>query len=527
MRIHPTVAAQSLGVRLPFFCDTQEDSVTIPFFKDNQPNSTTKTSLGPLVKYPLKFLCKLPSILIYSTLFLIGAGSTPGFWKEVNAILQSEGFGYVPKPQGEKITYVRNYAYPFDNFVQNFNGFDLILEAIHRANINPDSLDLDKSGYILDTKEELKELIVMLGELNPASEEEKELYTKATSLLRDINTISQLIWGNEGPNPNVVSQNEEPTCQGTSPLRGLFIPPELTQAAKGMVRVTNYSLGENPFIDTKVLINGREINTPYSELARSQSPIAYNASASTDDSLFTGIFSLAMKKASPDRIPNFWPSSSLTLLTNTNYSVFGLMAFSDSELDEILSSSNESLMTVASTFTLGDVKNGLELRVADWVNPPCSRVKENNFRNRTLERKNDIQAGRTPKENKPSLPEKPTQLASTASFPPGATASKPATTPKPILGPKDVRRGHVYLKENYDMRTGVLRISDSHGDVVNLPRNEIRKRLIAVVAEDDKLDFFSDRSFPTYGLVIGAGLGYFFGKRKIKGLVLRAYNKSA
>lgn len=78
----------------------------------------------------------------------------------------------------------------------------------------------------------------------------------------------------------------------------------------------------------------------------------------------------------------------------------------------------------------------------------------------------------------------------------------------------------MYVVESYDREKGILTISDSHRTKIQLTRSEVREKLIAVVIPNDDFNFFGAKSFPAYGLLTLAGLGYYFGKRKIKNGVL-------
>ncbi|GEM_PF-2545368 len=490
-------------------------------------------------------LFNLHNILFYGTAVGTALVFTPGGWKGVNNLLQTAG--YVPIPAMERSINENKYGYPYDSFVQNFNSFSEIHEAIKDANINPRTLDLNNNGYILDTKEEINELISRLENARRSTSNQSNAYIfeGAISKLRDINHISQLIWGVNGPKADNISQMGEPTCQTMSALKGLFLTDQGTQSTKGTLRVTKYNLtpGKDFHIDTTVRINGTDVDIPFNELTVAQSPAGYTPSQSTDNSLYTGILSLAVKKSSTDSIPNMWPSSSLVLLTGREYSTVPIIVFSDSELDDILSNAPNTLMTVAGNFSLRDINNGLNFRNENWIAPEPSTEKANEFLTKISTQSQLIQNG-TPDAKSSGIPTVPVSLPGTvtpnlgekpasdvrmiaaSSFPPSSPSNSPVTTApvqppqSTVLDARYVSEGHMYVVEGYDREKGILTISDSHRTKIQLTRNEVREKLIAVVLPNDDFNFFGIKSFAAYGLLTLAGLGYHFGKKKLKTGVL-------
>ncbi len=509
--------------------------------------STAETSLSPksgLLKSTglktlkaLKWtLRNLHNIVIYGTVAGTAAAFTPAAWKGWNEIMQ--GTGYVPRPSLEKRIIEERHQYPYDNFVQNFDSLKSIHEAITVANINPYSLDLNGSGFILDTKEEVNELIARLEIAKKSSSGYTNEFETAIANLKNINYLAQLIWGKDGPKADSILQMGEPTCQGASALRGLFLTEESIQATKGSVRITSYDLtpGENFHINTSIRINGTDVDIPFSELKVSQSAAGFTPSRSDDGSLFTGIFSLGLKKSSPDSIPNFWPSSSPILLTGKNYSTVPIIVFSDNELDDILSSAPGTLMTAAGMFSFNDMKNGLTYRQKDWVMPEYSQEKASDFIAKLAEQSQQIKFGipnASPKDlpltiETPPKKELVEPLIASTSFPPSAplNTSTPPTAER-ILSAEYVSTGHVYVVETYDRANGILTISDAHKTKIKLTRDEVRERLIALVLPNNNFEGFGSRTFAAYGLLTLAGLSYHFGKKKLKNAILVLRTKSA
>lgn len=481
---------------------------------------------------PIKwFIRNIHNIVVYSLLLGTAAVFTPGAWKGLNYAFQSDGIELVPRPSSSRNINETYNEVPYDSFFRNFHGMSEILDAIRKANINPFDLDTNKNGYILDSKGDVQELISRFEEAKKATHEKEttEQYNSAINLLTRFNSLSQLIWGIDGPKADNVSQRNEPTCQGMSFLKGLFLTPENTQYAKSLIKVTEYNLGPNPIINTSVRINGKDIPVDFSELEIAMSPQGYNPSQSNDGSLFTTILSHAMKKSSPDKIPNIWPSTSPILLTDRNYSTVAIMSLTDEELREYFSKAPDTVITVASTFDISDIKNGLNYRSNDWVSPQHSPEKINKFRNAMSDRVQLLTSApkATNKTRQPALvpvsmpapsstnttkpSPQPVQIAS--SFPP-SSASTP--TNQNIGSAKDISKGHVYVIEKYNSENDTLTLIDSHGARINLTGNEIRERLIAIVLPDEDVNLFSLKGLPIYGLVIGLGALYSFGKRKIK-----------
>lgn len=501
------------------------------------PKSGLLKSTGLKTLKALKWtLRNLHNIIVYGTVAGTAAAFTPVAWKGWNEIMQ--GTGYVPRPSLEKSIIEERHQYPYDNFIQNFDSFKSIHEAITIANINPYSLDLNGSGFILDTKEEINELITRLEVAKRNSSSYTNEFETAILDLRNINYLSQLIWGKDGPKADNILQMGEPTCQGASALRGLFLTEESIQATKGSVRITSYDLtpGESFHINTSIRINGADVEIPFAELKTSQSAAGFTPSRSDDGSLFTGIFSLGLKKSSPDSIPNFWPSSSPILLTGKNYSTVPIVIFSDNELDDILSSAPSTLMTAAGMFSFDDMKNGLTYRQKDWVSPQYSPEKASDFIAKLAEQSQQIKSGipdislkELPSAIKELPKKEPTApLVASTSFPPSAplSTSTPPSTER-VLSAEHVSTGHVYVVEAYDRDNGILTISDAHRTKIRLTRNEVRERLIALVLPNDNFNGFGSRTLAAYGLLTLAGLSYHFGKKKLKNALLVLRTKSA
>ena len=522
--------------------------------------------LKPVI-LPLKVakvvLFNLHNILIYGTLLGTAALFTPGAWKFVSSLTQNDLIGLAPRTSKSKGLNEKQYDSRFDNFVQNFTNFNLIPEAIRSARITYESLDLNKSSRILDSKDEIQELIRRLETAKNESRNKAdiELYTNAIRQLNDTNIVSQLIWGINGPSPDTLLQNGEPNCQGMAVIRGLYQNPGSIQIAKSLITPTEYNL--NPydfFIDSEVRINGKNIPVSFSELTASMGPRGYTPSQSKDGSLATAIINLAMKKAMKDVTPNIMPSSSSILLTDRDYSPVGIMAFSDSELDNLLSKSPGTIISIASTFSWYDVKSGLEYRANNWITPETSDEKVAQFKGIVTKNAQEIKASSNPpgtaipdelntlvalapktdtkiftpeiivdkicpegprlKSDSPE-PKSPTTLPVASTFPPSSPT--PASAPiNPTITERSadyVLTGHVYVVEKYDREKGILTIADSHNMRIKLNREEVRERLIAVIAPNDEINTFSSRSYPIYGLVLGTGFLYWYGKRKIKGLI--------
>ena len=381
MRLNPIAREFCLGENYPYAgsgCSQNIESTPPPRAPnfDSNPNATTAKEWGPLVTYPLKTAKCLFNVLIYGILLGITAGYTPGMQKAINSAAQTNEIGLVPRPSNERNINKNKYGYPFDNFFQHFDGFEDVVAAIKEANIDPLTLDKNNTGRILDTQEEIYELISKLEEAKLISPGiKRETYNNAIKLLQDINILSRRIWGAD-PNPDVLSQAGEPNCQGMAVFRGMLLTPDGIQESKGLIRVTNYSLDQNNFFIDFMVGN---IPVSWKELVNSMSPKWYTPSHSTDNTLYTTLMNTALKKGLTDVIPNVIPSSSPILITNKNYSTFLFTTFSNNELDEILSNAPGTLITVASKFDLDDVINGIEFRSMNIKEPEISDIKAHEF----------------------------------------------------------------------------------------------------------------------------------------------------
>ena len=564
-------------------------SIPLPRKRDTRyvPRSSTFSSFSPIVVdsrnfphvSPLKqlrslvvgglktarwTLFNLHNIAAYGALAALGLAFTPGFYKLANSVAQTGDLKLVPKPTPTRITNEHRYGYPFDNFFQNFNGFDQIVDAIEKAGIDPHSLDKNKSNTILDSSKDVQELISKLAEAknNSTRPSDKEVYDNAIKLVSDIDALNKLIWGVNGPNPDSVSQNYEPNCQGMAVLRGLLLTPQGIQESKGIIRVTSYNLDKDP---QKFYINFAvgDIEIPWSELALVMNPKGYIPSKSSDNSLYTAVLRTALKKGLPDTVPNIFPSASPTLLTNKTYSPVMLWALSDSHVDDILSHAPGTLITVASTFTLNDMKAGIALRQEAKKPEAYSELRAEQFKQLYANQAQAIASHDTsttvastaePKISLPpfvfsiplpqlfpslpipiSLPITLPQIIPRSAlahetkpvaptFPPSSPSSPVANlstsmAQKKELTTKDMTQGHVYVAENYDKTTGILTVSDTNGSRIKIPRDEIRQHLIAVVAPNDLIGDLDWRMLPAWTFVMGAGASWYFGQREAKRVI--------
>lgn len=504
-----------------------------------------------------RFFRNIHNITVYGLLALVGAGLTPGVSKVFNSTLQSDFFSAAPVPSGLLQEPIKINNVKYDGFLSNFSELKTFIKALEVLGIEPKTLDLNKSGVVLDSSEELKSAFKILenGLISVSDSESKNTLNTAIGFLKDYYLLSTIVWGEDGALKDKISQNEEPNCQTMSAFRGLFFTESSIQNIKQRVKIISYDLdGNKPSINFEVLVTGKWMPISYEEVKNASCPEGYNASASKDNSLFTALFKAACNKASTATVPNWWPSTSSILLTDKNYIPMLTVALSDNELGEILSNAPNEIVTVTGNFDLGDIRNGINLRNVDWKSPAVSKEKAEQFDSTLMatarglkpEAKEGDQVTSTSKINPSSvfisieptsIPlvessfeiKAPTTNSSmpTSSFPPSAISTHQSVTNVEPLSANFVRNGHVYVVEKFDNATQTLIISDAHGDRVKLNgMKEIREHLSGVIFDQDDISNLGERTLPLYLGLAGLALLFSGSKRGVKFVFKGLANKS-
>ncbi|GEM_PF-6622700 len=272
------------------------------------------------------------------------------FWMALNKTAQEMDIS--PKPVVASVTEALPHHPEIDNFITNHinpNDLDFILGLINKTEKN--DIDLNKNGIILDTEEEINELIKLIeGKLTDPSI--KEQLRDLEPILTKAAKAQHCLWSNR-PDPMSISQNG-PNCQATSTIIGLCLTDSNIQKLKKLVTITDYELDPKNFhINAKVNINGENIEVIYNDFnkwRRIGSPLLkeYYPNYSLGPDFVAYALEQKMKK---DHIPmpSSIPSSTDTLLTKEDFYAYPVMFLSDRELIRILGSAPENLITTGSS----------------------------------------------------------------------------------------------------------------------------------------------------------------------------------
>lgn len=508
----------------------------------NSTKTTTnkKTKLVSLARFSGKSF----NSLVY--LGIIGGALLHSTWasKFVNSIAQSRAVNLITNPITDVYNENEQSLSPYDNFFKTFIHSKKITDAITLGKINPYEFDINKSGYIFDNNAEVKLLISRLEELKELTqnEDDKLAFTEGLKSAKDYFVLNAIIWGNSGGDAKNISQNYEPNCQHISGLKGKFLTEDRKQESRGMIKVKEYNLGEeNPKLEFSIKLNGREIPVSMSDLEGAYGAKDYISSRSKDGSLYTAIFSVGMKKAAPDKVPNIFPNNAPIMLENKNYCTVPVITLTDSELEKIFKKSPDTLVTVATYFDISikDTISRMQMRSVNWQSPEVSETKLAEFKDSIrssivkIPEEIKIPTQETEKTTQPTeilIPEKKDKDIQIASaFPISATAPTEVShsETESFNPPNEILEGHMYVVEGFDEETKSLIISDTHGLRHKISPEEVREHLVAVVAPTEDINTFGDKSIPAALIGTGLILCYYLGKKKAKILISNAFKKEA
>lgn len=246
---------------------------------------------------------------------------------------------------------VENNEVTCDSFVKNYRDFDQISQAIGKNNWELKDFDLNKNGVAFDNRNELQNL-------RDKFQQSKNVRKYHEHLIEEINLVSQLIWGEGGPNPDYTDQAGRDNCKLMADIQGHFLTNENIQHIKGSIKVTDLDLSKDNFrLDVIVNLNGENIYVPFEELVEWMSP-GFIPSNSKDGSLSVPIFTYAIEKGLTKYSSSYDPASSLTLVSGKDYCSVYLPTLSDSDLIRILSqapNTTTKLATSKITWSINDL----------------------------------------------------------------------------------------------------------------------------------------------------------------------------
>ncbi len=462
------------------------------------------------VAMPVSRFKKATSLTINVSKALLGLGilgyaaiKIPAVGKFQNEVART--FGSQPSPVSIQDSTKNINGVPVDAFVGNYNGFNKIQEAILQTNISEKKLDLNSNNIILDKSVEIKELITQLKNID-ANKFKDEI-----QLLEEINVVSQLIWGEDGPHPYALEQNDRPNCQVMAAIQGQLFNERNLQGLKGKVRVTAFnSTKENFRIDTAVELNGKIIEIPFETLVKWMSPLDLKPSGSADGALSVPILTYALEEGLKNYtgVPNSFSSAPSTLLTGNDYCSVIISSLSDEDLINILSKAPKEPVYLnirkrvaggvnvhsAMNSVMGDYLDFFSLGQAQAAKPVNRRGRVNTA---VIERLNndDYYSEYKAQSFVQTIYNIVQNLQDNNSFPPRS----------PYLydwhqrykrGPEGITKHHIYtVKELKDVNgQAIVTIIDSNDHEINLTLDDVRKYSDKIVTDTNNIPNITSES---------------------------------
>ncbi len=301
-----------------------------------------------LPKSKTEFFARLARVGVISFATL----TTTPFYIGLNELLMLAGL--IPPPALQKAdTTVPDGEVKIDNFAKNYKGFATITEALLKAGIKDlKSFDGDDSGIALDSKKDFDTATALLEEelLSIKEKDTRELYGKVIELLREMKNLNEIIWGDNGPNPNKPFQDRDGQCEIVADLIGASLTKDNKQKLKGDLKVLalwQSPLTGKPFMDIEVTIGGEIVKVKstdvyFQNLIRGElGPICLR-DALEKVVLNQGIFSLGQM------------SGTTNLLTGEKYYTVPIKALSNKALEQVLTQAPPNSIIKLATYPSAD-----------------------------------------------------------------------------------------------------------------------------------------------------------------------------
>ncbi len=397
-----------------------------------------------------------------------------------------------------------------DSFIGNYRGYEKLQKAIQNTKINVNELDLNDNKILFDNKEEIKQLISKLKELD------ENKYKSEIKLLNEINITSQLIWGTNGPHPYNTIQGSRPNCQIMGAIQGQYLTPENIQNIKGKIQVANFNSQKEDFrIDTIVNLNGRTVYIPFEILAKWMS-LKEGSSDSYDGSLSTGILTYAIEKGVENYItpPSPFPSAPPTIVTEKNYCHVFTTALSDDDLISVLSKAPETPVYIG---TYGPGASSLQEHLVNRIKALPSLV----FKNNAVEEKVKSETEKdlySPQQERYFIESVKSQVRDIEL----GRAFDSAPTVR-VKSPEDkVLSEHVYtvkeVKKVNDKH--IITIIDSHDTEYDLTIEELRKHSAVVIGLSENFPIMGEEGLEAALLALVAFLLVSAGSKSLNKIIL-------
>lgn len=331
-------------------------------------------------------------ILSYVTLFKI-----PGVQK-----LTNEGYRKIevrPTPISPLNLNKERYlgSMPVDHFVSSYRDFEKIERAVENERIDIEKINLNQNKWVLDESIEINKLIAELKSKN------EDKYNEEIKLLEEINLVSGLIFGKNGPITQNISQGGKGICQITSIIQANTLDSENIQRLKSKVKVSNFNPCLKDFrIDFVVELNGHRISIPFEMLVRQMATKDLsNTHAESNDgtiyrpTLYVPVLALALEQSLMKfgGVPSVSSATPATILSSEDYCSVEMSSLSDKDIIEILNKAPNTPILISTQkyirqnkdFDLSDHLKQIQGKINDIIN---ISFEAENSNTRNIEEKN-------------------------------------------------------------------------------------------------------------------------------------------
>lgn len=364
-----------------------------------------------------------------------------------------------------------------DSFVENYRGFDQITTTIRENHWELKDFDLNKTGIAFDHKDELQNLRSKLHQ----------------RLVDEIFLASQIVWGENGPNPDYVDQAGRDNCKLMADIQGHFLTQENIQRIKGSIKVTDLDLSKDNFrIDVIVNLNGENIYVPFEELVTWMSP-GFIPSSSKDGSLSVPILTYAIEKGLAKYSSSYDPAASATMVSGKDYCSVYTPTLSDRDLIRILSKAPQVVTKLATSKIAWSVNDLNIFEMKKYWQDIFRKIKQTDHQ--SIDESKEPNGLKRYKEKQAKLfVESVQELIKKIK---SDEHIETISTERKKQDPKGVLSDHMYVVKEFKKVNGeyITTIIDSNGYEFDLTLNDIRKHVGFIISETQ---YFPNLSLETY-----------------------------
>lgn len=485
-----------------------------PEIQETNTDTTGQVAINPMTRSKFSLfnvLRLLGIILFYGSPVAYAAYNTPFAWKAFNSTTRFLGFQPVPTHSSE--TKEKESTAEVDSFFELHTDMKQIKRTISNHGINFLDLDLNDNGIVFDSNEEVYSLRKKLLESSKESKDSatKNLFTSLIDELDRVETMDNLVWGYDGPDPYNLSQANRPNCQVMGAIQSHLFDVENIQSLKKTIHVTNFVSSNGSFrIDVEIHLNGKVIQVPFEDLVKWMSIENIQQSFSIDNSLFIPYLTRAIEKEV--EVPNAEAGSPITVLTDKDYIAIPITGLTDEVLINILTKAPNTPTLITTHSPLNEVTRDLTFNdIIDYwkkvlfnkaitTKYTYSPQAAESFIMNTKQLTQDIQTSIKIEPKKRRLGPKVWRM------------------PRIKSTPDELLTQHVYAVKEVKNLNGesIVTALDSHGYEFNLKLKDIRKHIDSVVSLSNNFPAITNKSISSIAFALLFISALEIARRKIK-----------